>query len=161
FTLNVSKDLQTSKAVTLVPDFTFSTHIDTLWETTGTTAQQPSGLDLSAGVAVSSSNADADIFYSSSGFVIRTSTSRSTVFYLSNSSNLDDGEDSPLALNAGQGGWTDRVDDVVTNYFFLFDADSHYSKMKIINRGGGQGPGDPAWVIVQWHYNNASNDQRF
>ena len=57
-------------SINLRPEFTtsFST---TIWETIGTTAQQPSGLDLSTGNASSigeGSNSDVDVFYESNGF---------------------------------------------------------------------------------------------
>ncbi|MEO8400114.1 MAG: PEGA domain-containing protein, partial [Ignavibacteriaceae bacterium] len=93
FTVNVTADFQTVKSVTLVSNLTTKTYSDTIWETTGTGANQPSGLDLSAGVAKSSSNADIDIYYfsNSSTFEIRSSTTRSTSFLVSTSSNLFDG----------------------------------------------------------------------
>jgi hypothetical protein len=160
FTLTVNRGLQTSKSVTLTSDVSFVTYTDTVWETSGTTAAQPSGIDLSTGTAVSTSNTAHDIYYTSTGFVIRTSSSRNTVFYVGSGTDLNDGTDSPLAQNSGQGGWTDRVGDREENYFFLFDQDLHYTKMKIISYGGGT-PGNPAWVIVQWHYNTVANDQRF
>ena len=137
---------------------TTQTYTDTIWETTGTGANQPSGLDLSAGVAKSSSNADIDIYYysSSSTFEIRSSTSRSTSFKVGTSLNLFDGVSSSLATNA----WDTKMGDRETNYVFLFDADSHYSKLLIKSYGGGT-PGNPAYVIVQWIYNSKANDVRF
>src|SRR5690606_10202278 len=127
-----------------------------------TTAQQPSGLDLSEGVAVTSTGTDHDIYYSSSGFVIVTSNSRNTSFYLhSTGTDLEDGVDSQLALNASQGRWTDRVADNVTNYFFLYGIDQRYAKMMIVNRGGTGNSGDPKWVDLVWAYNINQNDQTF
>lgn len=164
-TANVTAGFQSSIQVTLSRSSSRFGPVR-LWETTGTTAAQPSGLDLSSGMAygISGDSADVvDIYYSSSGFVIRSSddvNARSTVFYLGNSDNLDDGEDSPLAQNAGQGGWTDRVSDTAQNYFFLFDSDLHYAKMIITDMGGGT-PGNPAWVEVEWIYNDGVNDQEF
>jgi hypothetical protein len=58
------------------------------------------------------------------------------------------------------GTWTDNIRDTEDNYVFLFDDDGHYSKLKIVNRGGGQ-PGNPAWVEVQWWYNSLPDDTRF
>ena len=52
------------------------------------------------------------------------------------------------------------MDDRETNYVFLYDHDGHYSKIKIVNYGGGN-PGDPAWVEVQWLYNKTLGDVRF
>jgi hypothetical protein len=157
FTVTVNKGLQTSKSVTLTSDLTFETFVDTLWETSGTSADQPSGIDLSTGTAVSTGNAAHDIYYTSTGYLITSSTSRSTVFYAGSASNIDDGNDSPLA---GTGGWKANVTDRETNYFFLFDQDLHYSKMEIVSYGGGT-IGSPAWVIVKWLYNTKANDQRF
>jgi len=44
---------------------------------------------------------------------------------------------------------------------FLYDHDAQYSKFLIVNRGGGSGPGDPAYVDVQWFYNKVVQDNRF
>lgn len=156
FTVSVSAGLQTSRAIALSSSLAFTTYVDTLWETTGTTAAQPSGLDLSTGVAVSTGNAAHDIFYSSTGFVIRTSTARGASFFVGTGTDLADGVNSPLATGA----WVTSVSDLEDNYFYIFDADLHYSKMKILSRGGGN-PGFPAWVIVEWRYNTNVNDILF
>ena len=66
--------------------------------------------------------------------------------------------DSPLR---NIGAWTNNIDDTENNYVFLYDHDGHYSKMKIVTRGGGGGPGDPSWVDIQWYYNNIQLDNRF
>lgn len=136
-----------------------------LWETIGTTASQPSGLILSTGSATGISSGvpgkdSADIYYSSNGFVIRTAApdvnNRDTKFLVGNSTNLLDNVASPIV----SGSWTDRVQDTETNYFFLNDANNHYSKMIVTNRGGGT-PGNPAWVEVKWIYNKTVGDTRF
>lgn len=137
-----------------------------LWETTGTTAAQPSGLDLSSGMAygIGSTSPDrdkVDIYYSSSGFVIRsanaaTGLTRITSFFVGSGTNLDDGVDAPLATSS----WASQMGDRETNYVFLFDNDSHYSKLKIVNFGGGT-PGNPAWVEVQYIYNEQANSRVF
>lgn len=135
-----------------------------LWETTGTTAAQPSGLQLSSGNAYGISSADkdkVDIYYSSNGFVIRSANSatgltRVTSFFVGSGTNLNDGVDSPLATSS----WGSQMGDRETNYVFLFDNDSHYSKLKIVNFGGGT-PGNPAWVEVQYIYNEQANSRVF
>lgn len=135
-----------------------------LWETVGTTSSQPSGLDLSTGIAygVSSTDKDkVDIYYSSSGFVIASASlgsgmTRQTFFKLGSSNNLTNGEDSPTK----DGTWVTSLQDVVNNYFYLYDNDQHYSKMIIVNRGGGT-IGNPAWVEVKFLYNKAVGDKRF
>ncbi len=139
-----------------------------IYETEGTTTQQLSGLDLSNGEAYGISSAEkdsVDIYYSSSGFLIQSAhlnivenLIRETDFFVGNSDDLFDDMDSPLEST---GGWTESILDTVNNYVFLYDHDGHYSKLKIIRRGGGGLPGDPAWIDVQWYYNNTRRDNRF
>ncbi len=141
-----------------------------IYETTGTTASEPSGLDLSTGVAHGVSSPDAnlvDIYYSTpgtggQGFLVQsadlfTGLIRETDFKVGGTNDLFDGIDSPLS---NTGTWTNNIDDRETNYVFLYDHDGHYSKLKIVSFGGGV-PGVPAWVEVQWYYNNTSVDERF
>ncbi len=161
--VNVVAGYQTAKNVVLSSDISIVKYGPVkLWETTGTSVDQPSGLDLSTGQAygVSGSNKDmVDIYYSSNGFVVKSAdnvNNRITSFLVGNASNLDDAVNSPLATNS----WVTQINDTETNYAFLFDADLHYSKLKITNRGGGT-PGNPAWVEVTYYYNNTANDVRF
>ena len=141
-----------------------------IYETAGTTAQQPSGLDLSSGMAygISSTGQDSvDIYYSTDGtggqgFLIQSADLtpnliRETDFFIGDSENLFDEEDSP---DKNDGTWTNNISNMDSNYVFLYDHDGHYSKLKIVNRGGGQ-LGEPFWVQVQWYYNNNVLDKRF
>ncbi|GBD87391.1 PEGA domain protein [bacterium BMS3Abin03] len=141
-----------------------------IYETEGTTASEPSGLDLSSGNAygISSNQKDSvDIYYSTTGtggqgFLVQSADLnpnliRETDFRVGSGSNLFDGEDSPIR---NTGTWTNNISDRETNYVFLYDHDGHYSKLKIVNWGGGV-PGEPAWVEVQWYYNNTVLDNRF
>ncbi len=136
-----------------------------IYETSGTTTSQPSGLDLSTGTAygVSSSQSDSvDIYYSSTGYLVQSadlypSLIRVTAFFVGSSTNLFDGVNSQLRNN---GTWTNNIGDRESNYVFLYDHDGHYSKLKIVNWGGGV-PGEPAWVEVQWYYNKTVLDNRF
>ena len=141
-----------------------------IYETYGTPASQPSGLDLSSGMAYGVSSPEANLvdiyFYSDAGgfsYLIQsadlhTGLIRTTDFLISSGTNLFDEEDSPLR---NTGTWANKINDTEDNYVFLYDHDGHYSKMKIVNRGGGSGPGDPSWVDIQWHYNNIQLDNRF
>jgi len=141
-----------------------------LYESFGTPSSQPSGLDLSSGMAYGVSSSESDLidiyFYSDASgnsYLIQSADLypglvRETDFFISSETNLDDGEDSPLRSS---GTWTDNIDDTENNYVFLYDHDDHYSKFKIVLRGGGGGPGDPSWVDVQWYYNNTQLDNRF
>ena len=136
-----------------------------IYETTGTSATQPSGLDLSTGLAYGVSSAQnglVDIYYSSSGFLVQSADLypnliRETDFFVSSATGLFDGEDSPLR---NTGTWTDNIGDRENNYVFLYDHDGNYSKLKIVSWGGGV-IGEPAWVEVQWIYNKTLLDNRF
>ena len=136
-----------------------------IYETTGTSATQPSGLDLSTGLTYGVSSAQSglvDIYYSSSGFLVQSADLypnliRETDFFVSSATGLFDGEDSPLR---NTGTWTNNIGDRENNYVFLYDHDGNYSKLKIVNWGGGV-IGEPAWVEVQWIYNKTLMDNRF
>jgi hypothetical protein len=136
-----------------------------IYETLGTSSNQPSGLDLSTGFAYGVSSAQntlVDIYYSSSGFLVQSADLypnliRETDFFVSSATNLFDGLDSPLR---NTGTWTDNIGDRESNYVFLYDHDGNYSKLKIVNWGGGV-VGEPAWVEVQWYYNSTLLDNRF
>jgi PEGA domain len=136
-----------------------------IYETVGTSASEPSGLDLSSGIAYgvsSSQNDSVDIYYSSTGFLVQSADLypnliRKTDFFVGSGTSLFDGVDSPLK---NTGTWTNNIGDRESDYVFLYDHDGHYSKLKIINWGGGV-PGEPAWVEVQWYYNNIRLDPRF
>ncbi len=162
----------TAGQITYVPNIVLISNIITtlygpvkIYESEGTTAQQPAGLDLSSGMAYGISSAEqdrVDIYYSSNGFLVQSAhlspnLIRETDFFVGNSDNLFDGEDSPLR---NTGTWTNNIEDRETNYVFLYDFDGHYSKLKIVNFGGGV-PGEPAWVQVQWYYNETILDNRF
>jgi hypothetical protein len=136
-----------------------------IWETVGTTAAQPSGLDLSTGMAYGISSVDkdkVDIYYSSNGFLVQSADlgsgmTRVTKFKVGTSTNLSDGTDSPLNT---AGNWTSNMGDRETNYVFLYDNDGNYTKVKISSFGGGT-PGNPAWVELTWLYNKTATDNRF
>jgi hypothetical protein len=136
-----------------------------LYETLGTGANEPSGLDLSSGKAwgvSSDSSGLVDIYYSSSGFLVQsadlyTGLIRETDFFVASATNLFDGADSPFR---NTGTWTNNIVDTEPNYVFLYDHDGYYSKLKIVNSGGGV-IGEPAWVEVQWYFNKTLLDNRF
>jgi hypothetical protein len=143
-----------------------------IFETAGTTAQQPSGLDLSAGVAYGISSGDndkVDIYYSTDGtggqpFLVQSANlsstpgmTRVTKFRVGEGIDLDDGVNSPLQ---NSGTWTNNMSDRENNYVFLYDNDGHYSKVIISDFGGGQ-PGNPAWVEITWYYNQTADNPNF
>jgi hypothetical protein len=168
-TVNVVQGLTTSKFVQLTSTLSVTPYGPvTLYETAGTTADQPSGLDLSSGLAYGVSGADkgkVDIYYTSNGFLVQSADlnttqglTRETLFHVGNGTDLNDGVS---ATNSSFWSVVKSMSDRESNYVFLYDNDSHYSKIKITGFGGGTGPGDPAWVKVTWIYNNTAIDTRF
>ena len=162
----------TAEQISIVTNIAMVTNIITtlygpvrIYETAGTGPTEPSGLDLSSGMAYGVSSANnglVDIYYSSNGFLVQsanlyTGLIRETDFFVGSSINLFDGEDSPLVSS---GTWTNNIGDREANYVFLYDHDGNYSKLKIVSWGGGV-PGEPAWVEVQWYYNETQLDNRF
>jgi hypothetical protein len=139
-----------------------------IYETAGTTANQPSGLDLSSGEAYGVSGTDkgkVDIYYTSNGFLVQSANlnttqglTRETLFHVGNGANLNDGVGS---TNSSFWDVIKSMSDTESNYVFLYDDDSHYSKLRITGSGGGTGPGDPAYLDITWIYNNNAGDTRF
>ena len=138
-----------------------------IYESYGTPASLPSGIDLSTGnewgISSDSSHLVDIYFYSDAGgnsYLIRSADlaglTRTTDFLVGSGSNLLDGTDSPLH---SPGTWLNNIDESEDNYVFLYDDDDHYSKFLIVNRGGGSG--SPAYVDVQWYYNKDVQDNRF
>jgi len=167
FVMAVIAGQQVSKSVNMVSNLFLTLHGTTrLWETLGTDPiTEPSGLDLSSGNAygISSSDKDkVDIYYSSNGYLVKSADlasglTRVTDFMVGGASDLNDGLDSPLRST---GLWLDNMGDRETHYVYLYDEDGNYSKLKIVNWGGGV-PGEPAWVEVEWWYNETIADVRF
>lgn len=129
-----------------------------IWETAGTTAAQPSGLILATGVAASSGDNATDIYYSSTGWIVRTGTVKTTWFKVGNgSTNLNDGVSSTIQDNS----WANNMIDRATNgYYFIKTQEGNYVKILITNFSPG-GVGNPAWVEVTYWYNNTVGDLRF
>jgi hypothetical protein len=166
--VTVSDGVQFPLNADLTPVYSTFTSVR-IWETTGTAANQPSGLDLSTGATYGISTSDrdnVDIYYYSasdgSSFLVNSASkhsnmTRETFFNNGGSSNLNDGLDSPEKTN----NWALEMGDRETNYFFLYDDDGHYTKLKISSFGGGSGPGDPAWVQLDYIYNTANESRKF
>jgi hypothetical protein len=170
FTVTVTANSQTTPStVTLNSNASLTSFGPvTIWETTGTNSSEPSGLCLYNGLAYglsSSDNGKIDLFYFSQNTTyevrsasLASSLSRATNFLRGPSSNLSDGV-SASVFNSTT--WFNVLSDHdSTSYFFVYDNDKHYSKLKIVNWGGGT-VGNPAWVQVSWIYNNTVDDIRF
>lgn len=125
-----------------------------------------SGLDLSTGTRTGSGLAETDVYFEgviSNSNVLRSqhlrtpapATLRYTYFYNTSSSSLTDGSDSPMYTS---GSWSTETTSI-TNYSFLYDSDSHYSKIKIVDSGQ-DGPFD-RWIKVNYYFNKTANDVRF
>jgi len=169
-TTEIIKDQTTTLDITLAPVVEYFSTPVKIWETTGTDATQPSGLDLSSGDAFGTSDATnndkIDLYYFSSSdgstFLVQSAhlnanMTRETFFKVAAASDIEDGADSDVK----DGTWVDSMSDREANYVFLYDEDGHYSKLKIVNFGGGTGPGDPSWVEVAWYYNTVSESVVF
>lgn len=168
FSVSVIANQVTSRTITMTTSLSLNNFASVrIYETVGTSASQPSGLDLSTGMAygVSSANKmDVDIYYSSNGFLVQSANlnttnglTRVTKFRVGTGTNLNDGINSPLQ---NSGTWTNNIGDREANYVYLYDNDGHYSKAKITGFGGGT-PGNPAYVDLTWWYNNVAGDERF
>jgi hypothetical protein len=172
FTLSViAGEMSVVGPITLVANITLYGLVR-IYETQGTDPiTEPSGLDLSTGMAYgvsSSNNGLVDIYYSTDGtggqgYLVQSADLygtlvRETDFYVGSGTNLFDGEDSPLS---NTGTWTNNMGDRETNYVYLYDHDGHYSKLKIVNFGGGTIQTGPAWVEVQWYYNETELNNHF
>lgn len=127
-------------------------------------------MELSSGDAFGISDTDnmgkIDLYYFSSSdgstFLVQsahsnTNMTRETYFMVSSGADLEDGADSEVKNSS----WVNSIGDREDNYVFLYDADGHYSKLKIVDYGGGSGPGDPSWVDVSWMYNTVSGSVVF
>jgi hypothetical protein len=173
FNVTVVANLQTTKQVTLVSTLSTTPYGPVIiYETAGTTAGQPSGIDLSSGMAYGVSSADkdkVDLYYSTTGtggtpYLVQSADlypnlTRHTAFFVGNGTDITDGTDSPIYPLGGS--WTDNMGDRENNYVFLYDEDGNYSKIKITDYHTGSGQGDPSWVEVEWLYNNTGADNRF
>jgi hypothetical protein len=163
----VSQDNLEVLSVELTPEREYFGVIK-IWETgNGSTVDQPSGIDLSAGTSVAISGADSlnvDIYYTGSNLTIRSAgylgeNYRVTYFYEGNVAEVSDGVDAP---EFNESDWAlSMPDDVSGKYYFLYDTDGNYTKFKVLNSGGGTGWGDPKWVEVEWIYNKPANERRF
>ncbi|HOJ18593.1 MAG: PEGA domain-containing protein [Ignavibacteriales bacterium] len=137
-----------------------------IWETSGTTAAQPSGLVLSSGNAygISGTSKDSvDIYYSSTGWLVKsahlTSLPRTAYFKAAGAGiiNINDG----VASSTQDASWGDNMIDRNTNgYYFIKTHDGNYVKIVVSAFGGGTA-GNPAWVEVTWWYNKTVGDKRF
>lgn len=141
----------------------------TIYETLNSTVNQPSGIDLSTGVAqgIAESNNERDkidVYYSSNeGRIVRSShlvqqidpLTRITYFYVGNSTNINDGINSPIR----DASWEYGMDDEEDNYTFLHDNDGHYSKLRIVERGTANN--GVQWLKVEWWFNEKNDNRNF
>jgi hypothetical protein len=165
FTVTISANKLTTSTITLSPKTVVYGPIK-IWETTGTGVSQPSGLILSTGTTASSSSAAIDMLYysnsASSIYDLRssdliTSTARKTRFKAAGTSNITDGVAAP-AFDAAT--WTNKIPDRdTTQYYYVYDFDGHYAKVKVASYGDNSG--QEAYVNVQIVYNKAVGEKRF
>lgn len=164
FTMTVTANMETPKHVNLsqnAPELETFTAVK-IYEVA---SNNLSGIDLSTGSVTASTGSATDIFFEGasgsrdikSQHLRSTTTTNQTHFYVGTSTNLEDGTDSPL-YQSSDANW--RFDNNNTqNYVFLYDKDSHYSKLRITSTGQ-DGPFD-RYVIITFIYNKLINDVRF
>lgn len=158
----VTAGQKSTLSVSLTSTATLQTYSTRIWETNAPGPNQPSGLSLSTGQAISLSSTDkakSDVLYSSNGYIIRSASgwssnlTRETFFKRGAGTDLIDKVASPVK----DASWDTKMADTASVYYFLYDADKHYSKLKITGRG----TSPLAYVDVQWIYNTAVDDPRF
>lgn len=170
FSISISADQVGVVNISLQEDreLTFYGEV-TIYETLNSTVNQPSGIDLSTGVAqgIAESNNERntiDVYYSSNeGRIVRSAhlvqqidpLYRNTYFFVGSSSDLDDGVNSPMQ----DASWEDGMDDDENNYTFLYDDDGHYSKLRIIERGTANN--GVQWLKVEWWFNEKIDNRNF
>src|SRR5690554_2040147 len=120
--VNVNSNQTTNISVTLTSDFNLISYGPVrIYETAGTGVNEPSGLDLSTGMAhgiSSAENDSVDIYYSTTGtggeaYLVQSADlspemTRVTKFRVGSAADLNDGEDSP---DQNSGAWTNFMDD--------------------------------------------------
>jgi PEGA domain. len=143
-----------------------------LYQTDLTEEKQPGGIILSTGASAlitGPEKAKVDFFYLKDASVFispdtidhqpdRDPSSpghRTTYFFWTQNTNLTDSL-APPPLNSPY--WINFVPDTLKGYFYAYDADKHYSKLKISSSSKSV-TGDTAWVKLTGYYNiTAEND---
>jgi len=87
-------------------------------------------------------------------------SSRSTYFLLTNSTDITDGAPVPKAYSAGDSDWKKSVPDTISTYFFAYNTEGYYTKLKITNKNG-TSMLDSAWVQLSGYYNLTPNSLNF
>ncbi len=160
FTVTITAGKKATKAIVLTTTLSTTTFSPiTIYESYNTGADKPSGLDLSTGTAASTSNTAVDLYYHTNQtwttHELAGLSTRTTYFSVGTSSILTDGVSSPVKTSS----WATTMSDLETNYVFIYDADHHYSKLKIVDWSSSVE--SPAWIKVQYIYNNTIDDVRF
>lgn len=128
-----------------------------------------SGLVLSTGTLIASSNNTADVYFDSDSLKsshLRPPSAtpyRYTDFYNGNAPNTDlnDGVDAP-AYSSSNANWSYGKKETQIYYSFLYTNDLYYVKLNITETGGATGPSDPyKWIKVSYKYNETQKDTRF
>jgi hypothetical protein len=133
----------------------------TLYYGTSLTSSQPNGLDLSTGKPSTYSSSFVDSVDLVFSYYLESAqyynTGRSTYFYSGITlNNLYDGVPSP---DISSGSWYQEISNSYNPYFYIYDADQHYSKM-IITEKGSSGT-NASYIKVKWLYNKVTGDKRF
>lgn len=156
-------DLSDSKIYDTIP-------ASSIYKTDLVSETKNSGIVLSAGVAFTMSGPDSvDFFYSSYDSTLRSpdaattelrTYSRKSRFLKTTLHDVADGAPVPKAYSEADPDWTDFIPDTLTSYFFVYDFDQHYSKVKISKKFPTSGS-DPSWLEVIGYYNMRKDNLLF
>ncbi len=134
-----------------------------IWDSTSTDPNRPGGLDLSTGENVFFKNKfgkNADLYYAAKNNIIASPgklsyDNKNTLIKEGSGSNIKDRIDGPFEQDDT---WSDSTYTNISNYLFLYDANGHYSKLKIV---GTITQGNLKGIKVKWLYNKKPYDNFF
>lgn len=129
----------------------------TLFWSDGVVEQKPSGLVLATGLAFNINQKDSvDFFYFKNDGVLMsphyvTNRNKKSFFLPTNYYDLKDGLSVPKRYTQGDSDWKDTLPDSTTGYFYVYDSNKHYSKIKITKWTNSRT--DSASIIINGYYN--------
>jgi len=134
-----------------------------IWDSSSTDPNRLGGLDLSTGKNVVFKNKrgkSADLYFASKNNIIANPNklyyeNKNTLMKEGPSPNIKDRVDGPYEQDDS---WSDSTFANVNNYLFLYDANGHYSKLKIV---GTVTSGNLKGIKVEWLYNKKPYDNFF
>lgn len=158
FSIRITKGICQQLTVVLGPHQVLdSAGPATLYGLVGATELKPSGLVLATGSAFNVLKKDSvDLFYFRDDATLKSPTyvtdhTKKTFFLLSKNTYLKDGVPVPKRYTPGDPDWLDSISDTTSGYFYVYDNNGHYSKIKITKRSYPNT--DSASVDINGYYN--------